>query len=168
MNETVGGIGRKPPKIVRLARMRRGNWLLLAETATTLAVVRLIVATRPPGRLVARLGCPLAADPPPFSRISGNGERAGRVGWAIRCAAANGPFRAMCFERALAARAMLDRHGVPAIVHDGVAPDTAGGMLAHAWIDVADPPITGNPLRRAFREIARFASDHPGVRNAWR
>ena len=168
MNETAGGIGRKPPKIVRLARMRRGDWLLLVEATITLAIARLIVTTRPPGQLASRLGRPLAGDAPPFSPIASDSVRAGRVGWAIRCAAANVPFRAMCFEQALAARAMLDRRGIPGVIHYGVAPDLDGGLLAHAWTDVAGQPITGYPLRLAFREIARFVPDRLGERDVRR
>ena len=166
MNEVNARAGRKPPKIVRLARKTPGDWLLLAEAAGALALARLIVATRPPGRLADRLGQLLAADAPVPRPVSDDGGQAGRVGWAIRCAAANVPFRAMCFEQALAARAMLDRRGIAAIIRYGVAPGPGGGMLAHAWTDAAGQPITGYPVRRAFQEIARFTSRRPGAPDA--
>jgi hypothetical protein len=158
--KTVARIDRKPSRISRLARMRPGQLSLLVEAVTALASARLIIAARSPAQLMPRLGRVIADDLPadrPAPDV-GDGDRAGQVSWAIRCAATNVPFRAMCLEQALAARAMLDRRNIAATVHYGVAAGADGGLIAHAWAHVAGQPITGYPLRRAFHEIARFAS----------
>lgn len=154
------GIDRKPSKIRRLSRLRLGQWSLLIEAATALAKARLIVATRSPADLMPRLGRMVLDDlPTDYPACNAEDERrAVRIGWAVRRAAGYMPFRAMCFEQALAARAMLDRRGIPATVHYGVAAGAGQSLLAHAWTRAGAQPITGYPLQQRFQEIARFAS----------
>lgn len=147
----------KPPKLVRFARLGAARLVLLAEAVAALAMARLIVATRSPGRLVLRLGVPQECGDDHRSVAD---ARARDIAWSVRCAAANVPFRALCFEQALAIRTLLDRRAIPATVHYGVAPQAgdSDGLRAHVWTEAAGEPLTGYPLRPAFREIARFAS----------
>ena len=155
-------IGRKPAKLARFARLGPRRLALLAEAVTALAIARLIVATLPPARVARRFGRPLAdgVDAPGKPHIARDAGRAADIGWAIRCAAANVPFRALCVEQAIAARALLDRRAIEAIVHYGIAPPVgdSGGMRAHVWATAAGEEISGYPLRPAFRDVARFAS----------
>lgn len=162
MAGTASPIDRKPAKLARFARLGPRRVALLAEAVTALAIARLIVATRPPARVARRFGRPLAdgAGAPDEAHTARDAGRAADIGWAIRCAAANVPFRAFCVEQALAARALLDRRAIEAVVHYGIAPPAgdSDGMRAHVWAKAAGEEISGYPLRPAFREVARFAS----------
>lgn len=155
-------IGGKPAKLARFARLGPRRIALLFEAVTALAIARLIVTTRPPARVARRFGRPLAngVDVQRKAHRARDAGRAADIGWAIRCAAANVPFRALCIEQALAARILLDRRAIEAIVHYGIAPPAGDShaMRAHVWAKAAGEEISGYPLRPAFREVARFAS----------
>lgn len=165
MSPTLPRIDRKPARLSRFARLGIRRIALLIEAVTALAVARLIVATSSPARVARGFGRPLAQDAntPSDAHRAGDADRAADIGWAIRCAAANLPFRALCVEQALAARALLDRRAIAAIVHYGIASPAGDstGLRAHVWTNAAGEEITGYPLRPAFREIARFVSRRP-------
>lgn len=152
----------RPAKPIRFLRAGPRGIALLAEAALTLAAARLAVATRSPARAMRALGRSLGEpDQASSATAAAIDERIATIGWAIRCAAANVPFRAMCFEQALAVRAMLDRRGIDATAHYGIAGQAPGGdgaLRAHVWTEADGQQITGYPLRPAFREVARFAS----------
>jgi hypothetical protein len=162
VSPTLPRIDRKPARLSRFARLGIRRITLLIEAVTVLALARLIVATRSPARVARGFGRPLAqdTDAPVGAHRDGEADRAAEIGWAIRCAAANVPFRALCVEQALAARALLDRRAIAATVHYGIASPAGDseGLRAHVWTNAAGEEITGYPLRPAFREIARFAS----------
>jgi len=162
MDGAASPIGGKPAKLVRFARLGPRRLALLVEAVTALATARLIVATRSPARVARRFGQPLAGGvgAQGAAHRARDAERAADIGRAIRCAAANVPFRALCLEQALTARALLDRRAIEAIVHYGIAPPAGdgNGMRAHVWTTAAGEEISGYPLRPAFREVARFAS----------
>jgi hypothetical protein len=162
MNRTLPRIDRKPAKRVRFARLGARRIALLVEAVTALAVARLIVVTRSPARVARGFGQPVAqgTDVLAGGRRAEEADRAADIGWAIRCAAANVPFRALCIEQALAARALLDRRAIAVTVHYGIAPasEDNGELRAHIWTDAAGEEVTGYPPRPAFREIARFSS----------
>ena len=161
MSPTLPRIDRKPAKLSRFARLGLRRIALLIEAVTALAIARLIVATRSPARVARGFGRPLAPDSDaPGAHRGGDADRAAEIGWAIRCAAANVPFRALCVEKALAARALLDRRAIAATVHYGIASPAGDseGLRAHVWTNAAGEGITGYPLRPAFREIARVTS----------
>jgi hypothetical protein len=155
-------IGGKPAKLARFARLGPRRLALLVEAVTALVIARLIVATRPPARVARRFGQPLAdgVETQGAAHRARDAECAADIGWAIRCAAANVPFRALCVEQALAARTLLDRRAIEAIVHYGIAPPAgdSDGMRAHVWVSAAGEEISGYPLRPAFRDVARFGS----------
>lgn len=78
------------------------------------------------------------------------------VGWAVRAAARRMPFEANCLPQAMAAQAMLRRRGVAALLYLGAAPDGAGGMGAHAWLDAAGVGVTGYPVSPQLRKLGCF------------
>jgi hypothetical protein len=162
MSRALSPIDPKPAKLVRFARLGVHRIALLAEAVAALAVARIIVVASSPAHVARRFGQPLAqgTDLPGEACGADDAKRATDIGWAIRCAAANVPFRALCVEQGLAARVLLDRHAIPATVHYGIAPAAGGsdGLRAHVWTHAAGEEITGCPPQPAFREIARFRS----------
>jgi hypothetical protein len=79
------------------------------------------------------------------------------VGWAVQCAARRVPFEAACLPQALAAKRMLARRSIPAVLHFGVRRgDDRRALEAHAWVDTDGIAVTGYPVASGFSEVARF------------
>ena len=81
-----------------------------------------------------------------YARRSRSAPRsAERMAWAVAAAARRlpAPFRA-CLPQALAAEAMLRRHGAPAELVIGARPGGAGGRVeAHAWVVSGERVVVG-------------------------
>ncbi len=157
----------------------RADQRLIVEAAVALLVARLRSAL--PFRIVARqLGGIVAPHmtptipklvPTPASRPVPNSDEDAiqAVRWAIRMTAPSMPFRAVCLQQAIAARAMLDRRGIASVLHLGVS-SAAGSpknaaLEAHAWLDAGGLWVTGYPVDPALTEVGRFVR-RPGERSA--
>jgi hypothetical protein len=81
------------------------------------------------------------------------------VGSAVMRAAHHVPFDAACLPQAIAAKRMLERRGVRAVMHFGVAQGLAheGSLVAHAWVEAGGIEVTGYPVEARFTEVARFS-----------
>jgi hypothetical protein len=81
-----------------------------------------------------------------------------QVGWAVRTAAPWMPFRSLCLQQAIAARAMLARRGIGSVLHLGVGDKGGSGstLIAHAWLDAGGLPVTGYPVDPVYAEAGRF------------
>lgn len=77
---------------------------------------------------------------------------------AVRRAARNVPWRALCFEQALAVRAMLWRRGLSCVLHYGIARERSprGGLQAHVWVTSGGHMVIGEEVAAQFVELARF------------
>jgi hypothetical protein len=123
----------RPAFLRRLARLSAREWLDLAEAQFELLVAKVVVATRPTGRLVSRAAhddvvAPTDAAPPPSD------ARPEQLALAIGRAAEHGIFRPLCLVRAVALKRTLDRHGYTGgTVRIGVRM-TDGRFAAHAWV----------------------------------
>lgn len=105
----------------------------------------------------------------PFRHVARHGMRSGGhpartrddimpVRRAVRRAARNVPWRAMCFEQGLAAHAMLRRRGISSVLHYGVARDGQGDTLkAHVWVTSGEQMVVGGEVAGQFTELARFS-----------
>jgi hypothetical protein len=106
----------------------------------------------------ARAGAPLLAIGPLRRRLRALAGRAPRgaatpaaVGRAVDSAARRLP-GSRCLARALAAEALLLRHGLPASLLLGVARAGPGGIEAHAWV------LSGREAVAGGGEVDRFAA----------
>ena len=141
-----------------------------------------MAATRPgrpigwrQGRLLAEAGLALAVASArlrllPFKHIVSGGDRPGRarvdpaelasLRWAVEAMARRVPWRALCFERALALRALLRRRGIASVLHYGISndADSDGTLIAHVWLSVAGEVVIGG---EAAARVARVASFPP-------
>lgn len=79
-----------------------------------------------------------------------------QIGWAVRSVASIVPFKAMCLQQAIAARRMLARRGIPAILHYGAGRDESGVLVAHAWIEAEGERLTGYPVPQGIAAIGAF------------
>ena len=134
---------------------------LLIEAIWRLALARAMLSLRPFRAIAAPWGAMVPASDPRCGAgllpADGNAaETARAVRWAVSMAARNLFFKPVCLPQAMAARAMLVRRGVPAVVHFGAGHDDGGKFEAHAWLDAAGVRVTGYPVAAHFAEIGAF------------
>ncbi|MEP6715423.1 MAG: lasso peptide biosynthesis B2 protein [Terriglobia bacterium] len=79
-----------------------------------------------------------------------------RVRWAIMACACRVPWRAVCFQRGLAAQWMLRRRGTPSILYYGAAPNRESGLAAHVWVRDGDFDVSGGEGSERFAVLATF------------
>jgi hypothetical protein len=125
-------------RIRRLERWRQlepADRSLLLRSAFWIAAARLalwVLPLRTARRLLARP--PRPADGP---------VSAERIAWAISVARRVVP-AASCLPQALAAEALLARHGHPVELRIGVTKTGQGGLLAHAWVESRGRVVVGD------------------------
>ncbi len=78
------------------------------------------------------------------------------IRWSIGAVAPWLPFRTLCLQQAIAARAMLERRGIGSVLHLGVRNPTGTTLDAHAWLDAGGLNVTGYPVDPALTEVGRF------------
>lgn len=150
-------------KVSTLLHMEQRRRVLLVEALLWLAAARLALLIFSFRRVAKRLGTITAAGPETEAMASGplrdgDAELAREVGWAVCRMADHVPFKAVCLQRAIAARIMLRRRGIGSVLHFGVAKaePPANRLEAHAWLDAAGAKITGYPVAPCFTEIGCF------------
>ena len=103
------------------------------------------------------------------SRIATRGPRApdpapaplaGRIGWALKACGNRVPWKAVCFQRALAAQLMLRRRGFAAMLGYGIRRDEAGALAAHVWTRSGDVDVVGCENAADFHLLTSL---EPGV-----
>jgi hypothetical protein len=123
-------------RVNRFLRLSRSERTLLLQAAFSILAVRVglrflsferlqVFACRRAGRATA----PVSSD---------------RIVWAVEAAARTIP-ASSCLSKALAAQALLARHGYASQLMIGVAKDEALRLEAHAWITCQDRVLIGGP-----------------------
>src|SRR5262249_22919095 len=138
--------------VARTAAERR----LLAEAALLLALTRLAVVLLPfrdTARLLGLAPGAVVRDPDAAQM-----REAELIGWAVRVAAARGPWGRAGLTQALTASALLHRRGIPAVLHLGVATDAAApqGLAAHAWVGCGNEILVGQAQQSRFTAVATY------------
>ena len=128
----------------------------LAEAALCLFVARLLLFL--PFRWLVRLiGRPQAIVKCGRIALATTERPAVRsVRQAILRVALRLPWRSSCLVRALAARMMLKRRGLPSALQLGVKSETARGLAAHAWLKCGEIDVVGSESATEFTPIAVF------------
>jgi hypothetical protein len=149
-------------KLVTLASLSAARRDLIVEASGWLVLAWIALRVLPFRQVVARLGDQVSPDEA-AARIGRSGADRERalaqdIGWAVTRVAAHVPFRAVCLQRAVAAKMMLRRRGIRSVLYLGVANDSPrGGQLsAHAWVDAANTAVTDRPVATAFTELTCF------------
>lgn len=83
-------------------------------------------------------------------------DEVARVRWAVNAFADRAPWRAVCFQRGLAAHAMLRRRGLPSTLHYGVRNTEDAQLKAHVWVTVGPHPVVGVAEAAQFHRLASF------------
>lgn len=149
-----------PRPLRRFAQVDGRRRALVVEAVLWLALARIALLTMPFQKIARRLGTfrgpaegrAAALDP----GAAGHAETAREIGWAVTRAARYLPFKAVCLPQAMAAKLMLRRRGVVAVLSFGVGRDAGGAFESHAWLYAAGVEVTGYPIAAQFTEIACF------------
>lgn len=83
------------------------------------------------------------------------------VSWAVDAADRWGPWSFTCFERALAAHAMLRRRGIGSTLCYGARGDGSRGPSAHVWVRVGELDVLGGEEAARFAVLAVFPATRP-------
>lgn len=138
--------------LVKLRGLSAGKCSLLSEAMLRLAIATLSLKILPFRRVVAFGSLPLQRLK---TRESDEATIAG-VGWAIQACARRVPWRAKCFDQGLAAAWMLQRRGIAATLHYGIARDEELRLVAHVWVRAKGQDVIGCEVEAKFTEIAQF------------
>ena len=145
-------------KLRTLRRMTPERRRLLLEAAWSLLGARVWIALVPIDRITRRLGVFVSPTDRRVARCRSGGQpdqamTAAAIGWAVGRVASLVPFRAVCLQQAMAARAMLRRRGIASVLHFGAVKQGETRLDAHAWLDAAGVPVIGYPLDPALTEL---------------
>ncbi len=135
--------------------MTRISWpdrLLLAEALATLAAASLAIRLLPFRRVAAAAARERQAQAVPDQRLLA------RIRWSVDAWARRVPWRAVCFQRGLAAHWMLRRRGIASVLHYGAAQAPDEGLAAHVWVSVDETIVTGGAEAPRFARLASFPS----------
>jgi hypothetical protein len=144
-------------RLPRLHRLSAADWLLLAEALPTLAWASFAIVVLPFRRVAA------AASHPLRDERASDFRAARKIVWAVNAWAGRVPWRAVCFQRGLAAHRMLRRRGYHSVLHYGVAQEEAKGLSAHVWVSLAGQPVIGGEEAPKFTCLVAFPAEAEGA-----
>jgi hypothetical protein len=140
-----------PPRLPRLDRLTPHDWLLAVEALASLVWASFAIAFLPFRKVAG-----MASKAPARPAVSLEAGLPRRVRWAVDAWARRVPWRAVCFQRGLAAHRMLRRRGYGSILHYGVAQRDVKGLSAHVWVSLDGRPVIGGEEAPEFTCLATF------------
>ncbi|MDH5620359.1 MAG: lasso peptide biosynthesis B2 protein [Gammaproteobacteria bacterium] len=138
-------------KLRRFMDLDSADRLLLIRAVGWLAIARIRLAVTPFDRLAEGL----ARRPEPAQRKT-DPRLPERIGFVVRAAANNVPWRSDCFPQAIAAREMLGRCGYASTIHLGVDKVDEDNIAGHAWLTCGDTVVTGGETMDRYSEVHRL------------
>ena len=138
-------------KLRRFVELDSADQWLLLRAVGWLAVARIRLAITP----FARLAEASAGESDPSCRHT-NSSLTKRVGFAVRAAANNVPWRSDCFPQAIAARELLRRYGYESTIHLGVEKAGENDIAGHAWLTCGGTVVTGGDDLDRYTEVHRL------------
>lgn len=124
--------------------------LLLAEAVLALGLSSAMIRALPFRRVVAFAKAPLRQRP------GSPGVDVARMRWAVEASARRAPWRAVCFQRALALHMLLRRRGVASGLHYGISRPADGALAAHVWLSVDGTTVIGGEAEPHHVPVATF------------
>ncbi len=136
-------------KFETLLRMSAADRWLLIEAMLWLGLARFFILAIPFKTLARFLAwLPQEGEHPPPLLL--------RVRHAVKAAARNVPWNAVCLPQAIAAKVMLARRGCGSTLHLGAGFDQQGKLVAHAWVVVGATVVVGAAGMQRFTSLTRF------------
>ena len=133
------------------ARRLRGRPFLLAEALIVLGLASLMLAIVPFRRVAQLLAWANRGSREPASANQARWIRRAINAWADRV-----PWRAVCFQRGIAAVIMLRLRGRAATLSYGAARDSNGALVAHVWVRSGSVDVIGCQDAADYGELAVF------------
>jgi Transglutaminase-like superfamily len=130
------------------------DWAIAGEAAAWLAMAGLALRTLPFARLAQLAAWPRRGGP----RGNADDGAAQAIGRAVEAAARRAPWPVLCFEKGLAAHAMLRLRGQPSVLYYGGRMDQKRGLTAHVWVELSGLGVVGGREAAGFAVLARFPS----------
>jgi hypothetical protein len=126
------------------------KWTLLHATVW-LALARVMIIAVPFRKLAERLSGTQGS-----SKGEPDPELLERVGFAVRAAASNVPWRSDCFPQSIAGWMLLKHHGYASTIHLGVERSGETNLIGHAWLTSGETVVTGGEDLDRYAEIHRL------------
>jgi hypothetical protein len=131
------------------------DYILFGEAWFLLAMARLMLVFLPFKKIIPVLGSMEKAD---AHEIENDKTKLHAIKLAIERGSRYSPWRAMCFEQALAAKMMLKRRRFVSTIFFGVYKDDDNKLNAHAWLQSGGQVITGGKNLEKFTVLSSFKS----------
>ncbi len=136
--------------IARLVQLGWKDRLLLGEAMICLTAASLLISLlsfRKVARLMMSGRKTVVTAPEALAR---------QTAWAVNACANRVPWRAVCFQRGLAAQMMLRRRGWAAVLNYGIRRDDDGALAAHVWARSGDVDVIGCEIAGDFQVVTSF------------
>ena len=143
-------------KVRRFVDLPGADKSLFCRAVIELAIARVQLANLSFERLAARLSGDAATIDELHENVRPDPGLPLRIAFAVRAAAANLPWHPNCFPQAIAARALLKRHGFAPRIHLGVERIGDDALAGHAWLSCGDTIVLGGEDLGRYTEIHRF------------
>jgi Transglutaminase-like superfamily len=143
-----------------LRRFSRLSWrdrLLVLEALAFLTIAAFSISVLPFRHVGGLAACPIGVRRPHQSAQE-RLNKVWRIRWAIISTAPRLPWRALCFQRGLAAQLMLRRRGIPSVLYYGAAQGGQSGLHTHVWVRAGDIDVIGCEIASSFAVLATFPS----------
>jgi hypothetical protein len=144
--------------MLRLARFRHLTWArcrLLLEAGLGLALYKVVLYVVPFRLLAPSLGRPMRERLTPVNPAQREIIR--QVAWALEAADRRLPWHSRCLVRAVTAKRMLQRRGLPSTLYLGARRDAERKIATHAWLLAGELPLVGTRGAREYTVLATFA-----------
>ena len=138
-------------KLQKFGELSAADKWLVVRAVFWLGIARIMLAVMPFRRLSERLASDRTNSPP-----QPDAEYLERVGFAVRAAANNVPWRSNCFPQAIAARMLLRRQNYSTTIHLGVEKDGDGDIAGHAWLTCGETVVAGGDDLERYTEMHRI------------
>jgi len=138
-------------KLGKFRQLPAADQWLVVRAAFWLGIARIRLAITPFRRLSEGLARDADA-----SSAEADPEYVERVGYAVRAAASNVPWRSDCFPQTIAGRTLLSRNGYATTIHLGVEKNGQGDIAGHAWLTCGDEVVVGGENLNRYTEMYRF------------
>ena len=140
--------GRRTEKLAKFSALAGADKLLLLHATVWLALARLMLLLMPFNKLATRLSGERGS-----SIYQVDPELLERIGYAVRAAAGNVPWRSDCFPQCIAGRMLLKHYGHKSTIHLGVEKKDKDSIAGHAWLTCDGNVVVGGEDLDRYTEM---------------
>lgn len=142
-------------RLIRFFEIQPYNRRLLFEAFVFLGISRIVLMTMKFKYIVGFLGR-IRIDPAGPVETPDQLKCAEAAGAAIETMSRHTVWKSSCFVQALAAKLMLSRRGIHCNISLGLARDSTGKLVAHAWATACGITLTGAAGAENFIVLSEF------------